>query len=188
MTPKRKIFENPFLKCSRDMDVRVVAKFSENHPLGSWRNVIWFGRKKQLHSSDPTFCPTGLITNRNFLRTFPKLLKLTAECKRCMKKSRFATNIWLRHRSLLDRCVLSTLERSTMPYSTWASSVSCYKCRRATHQWILFMTQTDDATPMTNCRKKTFDPHVDTPKHIATKREDTSRAQLYNGAKFRADR
>ena len=60
------------------------------------------------------------------------------------KKLRFSTNIWFWHRSLLDRHVRSTLGRSSIVYSTSASTVSRYKqTRRATHQWILFTT--DDA-------------------------------------------
>jgi len=36
------------------------------------------------------------------------------------------------------------------------------KCRRVTHQWILFMTQTDGVTPKTNCPKH-FDPPLRDP-------------------------
>jgi len=57
-----------------------------------------------------------------------------------MKKSRFSTNIWsITAGRAGPSCVINI---SAMQYR-WVSSVSRYKRRRSTHQWILFMT--DDA-------------------------------------------
>ena len=51
------------------------------------------------------------------------------ECRWCIKKLRFSTNIWSWHRSLPDCHVWSTFGRSCTAYSVWALTTSCYKQR-----------------------------------------------------------
>ena len=57
-----------------------------------------------------------------------------------------------------------------------------------THQWILFITQSEDAMPKTNCPKIPFLTCIWIPLKISPGKEETSRTQLYHHAKFHADR
>jgi len=65
------------------------------------------------------------------------------------QQSRFSTNIWLWHRWLLDRRV-SSIFRPWRFYDTygnqWRLFIARDGRRSATHQWILFMTESLDAT------------------------------------------
>jgi len=91
------------------------------------------------------------------------------------KKSQFLTNIWLWHRSLLDRHVLSVFRRWTIGYSSMRHlSPTINKRRGATHQWISFMTEIlDHVTPKTTEQKLT----VRTVKCVA---EVTSNKRLHS--------
>ena len=84
-------------------------------------------------------------------------LMATPLCKWCMKKSRFSTitagwsraiTIWTVHYSLSHK--------SRRP--CWRYKQYPVMKGTAAHQWILFMTQANEATSKTNCPKNHFDP------------------------------
>ena len=83
------------------------------------------------------------------LDKYPVLASITAGSSR-------AINIW-------------TVQYSLLVYHVSSSTVSCYTnkihwcvAEPRMHQWILFVTQTDDVTPKTNCPKH-FDPAFGDP-------------------------
>jgi len=110
----------------------------------------------------------------------------TPLCKWCMKKSRFSTitagwsraiTIWTVHYSLSHK--------SRRP--CWRYKQYPVMKGTAAHQWILFMTQANEATSKTNCPKNILTRCLETYADIATKRaETTSGIELYHHAKFHA--
>lgn len=93
-------------------------------------------------------------------------------------------NIW----SITAGLMWSPFARSIIACSTWADDrLRCKQDMRgsATHQWILFPTQTDDDTPETNC-PKTFWPPISRTLKIPPPEVEkpTSGTEFYHHANF----
>jgi len=83
------------------------------------------------------------------------------------EKLRLSTNMWFRHRSLVDHHVCDQHLKYHVSVTVSRYTQDPLMGGRATHQWILFiMTQTDDVTQKTN-PQKIFDPLIWRPINIS---------------------
>jgi len=112
------------------------------------------------------------------LSSLLKTIKINGgvECS-CVWKSRHSQRI--SGRSLLDCHVWSPLTRSIIGYTTRGNDRLRYKqdplmrSTVCTHQWISFVTQSDEYTPKTFKSTVLPPPHLETLKNIATKSGET---------------